>query len=216
VGHSTRQAADCDRLLIILWQRLSIPIPVEMIPGRADVFHALDIALPPSVEVRRVVTIHDVAFLTHAQSAMPSLARYRSAIVPRSLPRADAIMVPSENTAADIVARYGVTRERIDVIAPGVTGSFTPVDDRQALATIDARHRLKHPLVLSVGTSEARKRSDHLIAAFAQACQQAGGPRMLAICGRRGWLNESIFQADEEYHVSDAVRFLDYVPDDEL
>jgi glycosyltransferase involved in cell wall biosynthesis len=136
--------------------------------------------------------------------------------VPRSLYQADAIIAASETTAADIISRYGVARERITVITPAVDASFAPVTDRRALATINARYRLEHPLALAVGTIEPRKRYDHLIAAFARARQQPGGPRMLAIAGRRGWLYESVFQAVGEHHLADAVRFLDYVPDDDL
>ena len=205
-----------NRRLTILWHRLRLPLPVEMLAWRAEVFHGPDFALPPALGMPRVVTIHDLAFLTHPQYATLSLARYLAAVVPRSLHQADAVIAASETTAADIVTRYGVTRNRITVIMPGVDTSFAPVTDRQTLATIDARYRLEHPLALSVGTIEPRKRYDHLIAAFAQARQQPGGPRMLAIAGRRGWLYESVFQAVEEHRVADVVRFLDYVPDDEL
>ncbi len=204
------------RRLTILWHRLRVPLPVEMIAGRADVFHGLDFALPPALGVPRVVTIYDLAFLTHPQYATPSLARYLASVVPRSLHRADAIIAISEHTAADIVARYGIAPDRITIITPGVDVSFKRISDRQTLATIDARYRLEHPLALAVGTIEPRKRYDHLIAAFAQARQQPGGPRMLAIAGRRGWLYESAYQAMEEHRVADAVRFLDYVPEDDL
>lgn len=204
------------RRLTILWHRLRLPLPVEMVAGQMDVFHGLDFALPPALNVPRVVTIHDLAFLSHPQYATTTLVRYLSAVVPRALHRADAIIATSETSAADIVARYGVERDRIIVISPGVAASFAPITDSQALATIDARYRLEHPLTLAVGVIEPRKRFDHLIAAFAQARQRQGGPRMLAIAGRRGWLYEHVFQAVEEYRVADAVRFLDYVPEDEL
>ncbi|HEX5439713.1 MAG TPA: glycosyltransferase family 1 protein [Ktedonobacterales bacterium] len=204
------------RRLTILWHRLRIPAPVEMLTGRVDVFHGPDFALPPALAVPRVVTIHDLAFLTHPQFATPSLARYLAAVVPRSLHRADAIIAVSETTAAAIMARYGVARERISVITPGVDASFAPVTDRQTLATIDVRYRLEHPLALAVGTIEPRKRYDYLIAAFAQARQQPGGPRMLAIAGRWGWLYERVFRAVEEQRIGDVVRFLDYVPEDDL
>jgi glycosyltransferase involved in cell wall biosynthesis len=204
------------RRLTVLWHHLRLPLPVEMLPGQVDVFHGTDFALPPALGLPRVVTIHDLAFLTHPQYATVPLARYLAWVVPRSLRRADAVIAISETTADDIVARYGVARDRITVIMPGVDASFAPVIDRQALATIDARYRLEHPLALAVGTIEPRKRYDYLIAAFAQARQQPGGPRMLAIAGRRGWLYDSVFQAVEEHRVANAVRFLDYVPEDDL
>ena len=205
-----------NRSMTILWHRLRLPLPVELLTGRADVMHGLDFTAPPSLGTPRVVTIYDLAYLTHPQYATPRLVRYLSAVVPRSLRRADAIVAISERTAADLATYYGVSRERITVITPGVDGSFAPVTDAQALATIDARYRLEHPLTLAVGTIEPRKNFDQLIAAFAQARRQPGGPRMLAIAGRRGWLYEGVFRAIEEYDVGGAVRFLEYVPDADL
>jgi glycosyltransferase involved in cell wall biosynthesis len=205
-----------NRYLTILWHRLRLPLPVELLTGRADVMHGLDFTAPPALGAPRVVTIYDLAYLTHPQYATPSLVRYLSAVVPRSLRRADAIIAISERTAADLTKYYGVSRERITVITPGVDDSFSPVTDAQALATIDTRYRLEHPLTLAVGTIEPRKNYDKLIAAFAQARRQPGGPRMLAIAGRRGWLYEGVFRAIEEYDVGGAVRFLEYVPDADL
>lgn len=205
-----------DRRMTILWHRLRLPLPVEMIAGRADVMHGPDFTLPPALAMPRVVTIYDLAYLTHPQYAAPSLARYLSVVVPRSLRRADAVIAISERTAADLVTYYAAPRERITVIPPGVDRSFAPVTNVQALATIDARYRLEHPLILAVGTIEPRKHYDQLIAAFAQARRQPGGPRMLAIAGRRGWLYEGVFRAVEEYDVGGAVRFLEYVPDTDL
>jgi len=79
------------------------------------------------------------------------------------------------------------------------------VADRRTLATIDARYRLEHPLALAVETIEPRKRYNQLVASSAQARQQPGGHRMLAIAGRRGWLSESVFRAVEGHRVADAL-----------
>jgi glycosyltransferase involved in cell wall biosynthesis len=205
-----------NRALTILWQRLRLPLPVELLTGRVDVYHGTDFALPPARATPRIVTIHDLAYLSHPQYAVPGLVRYLSAAVPRSLRRADAIITLSERTADDLRRHYHVARERITVIPPGVDAAFAPVTDARALATVDARYRLEHPLALAVGTIEPRKQYDRLIAAFAAAGRRPGGPRMLALAGRRGWLAEGVFRAIEEYHVAEAVRVLDYVPPDDL
>lgn len=205
-----------NRRMTILWHRLRLPLPVEMITGRVDVLHGPDFVLPPALGTPRVVTIHDLAYLTHPQYAVPALARYLAAVVPRALRRADAVITISDRSATDLVERYRVPRDRITVILPGVDQSLAPVADAQALATLDARYGLEHPLVLAVGTIEPRKCYDQLVAAFALARKQPGGPRMLAIAGRRGWLYDGAFRAVEEYHLGEAVRFLDYVPEDNL
>ncbi len=205
-----------NRNMTILWHRLHVPIPVELITGRADVLHAPDFSMPPALRTPRVVTIHDLAFLTHPEYALPSLVEYLNKVVPRAVRAAKQLLAVSQNTADDLVHHLGVERERISVIHLGVDPRFRRVEEEQTLQALDARLGLEHPLALAVGTIEPRKNYERLIAAFAQARQQLGGPRMLAICGRKGWLYEGTFAAVEQWGVQDSVRFLEDVGDADL
>ena len=54
-----------DRHLSILWQKLRVPLPVEWLTGRLDIFHSPDFVLPPVRHARTVLTIHDLSFLRH-------------------------------------------------------------------------------------------------------------------------------------------------------
>jgi glycosyltransferase involved in cell wall biosynthesis len=205
-----------NRWMTLLWQRARVPLPVEVFTGRASVLHAPDFTLPPTLGMRRIVTIHDVAFLTHPECAVPSLVAFLSAAVPRAVKAADRIVAVSERTALDLVERLGVPRAKVDVVHLGADPMFVPVRDAERLAAFDARYGLEHPLALAVGTIEPRKNYPGLIAAFAAARRAPGGPRMLAIAGRKGWLWDATFAAVEEHGVADTVRFLDYVPEADL
>jgi glycosyltransferase involved in cell wall biosynthesis len=199
-----------------VWHRLRAPIPVELFTGKLDVFHGLDYSLPPALRARRVVTIHDLAFITHPECAVPSLARYLHRVVPHAVRSADRVVADSQRTADDLVERLGVPRDKISVIYLGVDPAYAPIHDPARLADADARYALRHPLVLAVGTIEPRKNYARLIEAFARASRASDGPAMLAIAGRKGWLYEGVFEAAERYGVSDRVRFLHYVPEDDL
>lgn len=204
------------RNLTILWQRLRVPLPIQVFTGRADVLHGPDFVLPPSLGSRRVVTVHDLAFLTHPECALPSLAEYLKRAVPRTVARADIVIADSQRTADDLVERLSVPRERIRVIYLGIDPTFTPDRDEAALAAVRARYGIERPCVLAVSTIEPRKNYERLIAAFAQATRLPDGPRMLLIAGRKGWLYEGVFRAVETHGVSDRVTFLNYVPDADL
>ena len=205
-----------NRNMTILWHRLRLPLPVELVTGNVDVLHAPDFSVPPALRTPRVVTIHDLAFLTNPECALPSLVEYLNKVVPRAVHAAKHLIAVSQNTADDLVQYLGVARERISVIHLGVDPRMRRVEDTEALRALDARLGLQHPLALAVGTIEPRKNYERLIAAFAQAHQQPGGPRMLAICGRKGWLYEGTFDAVEQWGVQQSVRFLDNVGDAEL
>jgi glycosyltransferase involved in cell wall biosynthesis len=205
-----------NRSMTIVWQRLRMPLPAELLMGRADVLHGPDFVLPPVLRARRVVTIHDLAFITHPECAVPSLARYLEAAVPRSVRAADRVIAVSQRTADDLARHLGTLREKIEVIHLGISRNFTPQRDPDTIARVRARYGLTQRSVLAVGTIEPRKNYERLIAAFAQASVTPGGPRMLVIAGRKGWLFEGTFAAVERYRVADSVRFLDFVPDEDL
>lgn len=205
-----------NRYATIAWQRLRLPAPVEWVAGPSAVFHGPDFTLPPTRSARRVVTIHDLAFLTHPALAFPKLAAYLQTVVPRSVRSAQRVIAVSQFTADELVARLGVAPERISVIPLGVDPSVRRITDPARIAELEARLGLRHPLVLAVSTIEPRKNYERLIAAFARATQAPDGPQMLALAGRKGWLYEGTFEAVKRYGVQDRVNFLDYVSDDDL
>src|SRR5262249_11816707 len=178
-----------------LWQRLRLPLPIELFVGRAEVVHGPDFILPPVLGARRVVTIHDLAFLTHPDCALPSLIAYLTPAVARALRSADPIITVSPRTADDLAERLAVPPEKIRVIHLGLSPSFTPSVDAATIETLRTRYGLRRPLVLAVGTIEPRKNYETLIAAFAAARHALDGPEMLALAGRRGWLYEGVYRA---------------------
>lgn len=205
-----------NRAMTVLWHRLGIPLPVQTFTGPVDVLHAPDFALPPSLGARCIVTIHDLAFLTHPECALPSLVAYLASVVPRAVERADHVVAVSHTTADDLVRLLGVPRAKISVIALGVDPAFQPVRDPVMLTAVTEHYGLAPPFILAVGTLEPRKNYARLIAAFAQAHRTPGGPRMLAIAGGTGWLTEGIHRAIAESGVAESVRLLGYVPDGDL
>lgn len=205
-----------NRRMTIFWQRLGVPVPVELLAGRADVFHGPDFILPPLLRTPAVVTVHDLAFMTNPECALPSLVRYLNTAVPRALRRASAVISVSQKTANDLHTLLGVPREQISVISLGVDPVFSTPADPEAIATVRAKYGFAAPIVLAVGTIEPRKNYERLIAAFALARQQPDGPCTLVIAGRPGWLYEGVYAAVEKHHMGDSVRFLDYIPDAEL
>jgi len=204
------------RAMTILWHRARVPLPLEAFAGRADVLHGPDFSPPPALGMRRIATIHDVAYLAAPDFVAPSLIAYLHSIVPRTVRHTAHLIVDSQRTADDVVALLGVPREKITVVYLGVDAKFAPVRDPQRLAELDARYGLAHPLVLALGTIEPRKRYDKLIAAFAQARLAPGGPKMLAIAGPRGWRAEETIAAVRTHGVEDAVKFLSFVPEADI
>jgi len=145
----------------------------DRLAGRVRVFHWTDYVQPPVPHARRVLTVHDLAFVRdtswHGANAPVLRDRTRDAIA-----RADAIVVPSATTAADVRA-FAPEAPPPRVVPFG--GDHVPRDRRED----PLRGR---PFVLCLGTIEPRK--NHLALLRAWALLREPRP-LLVVVGRPGW-----------------------------
>lgn len=207
-----------DHWLAILWHRLRLPIPVETCIGRIDIFHSPDFVLPPVWRAHTVLTVHDLSFLTTPETFDPALRDYLSRSVPRAVGHADHILADSQSTKKDLVTHLNADPGRIAVAYPGVDPRFRPLEE-PAITAIRNRYRLTQPFILSVGTLQPRKNYSTLIEAYSHLHRNAAGrivPPLLVIAGNKGWLYQEIFQTVERLGLDDQVRFLGFVPDEDL
>ena len=216
------------RRLTQLWQRLRAPLPVELFTGPLDLLHAPDFVLPPT-RARTLLTIHDLSFLVHPECAVPSMVRYLSDAVPRSVRRADTVLADSQATRQDLARLLGYDPARVTVVYPGVSPRFRPLPP-EATEPVRARLGLPERFVLFVSTLEPRKNLVRLLEAFARVggwgMGASGFPTPiphppspdlhLVLAGRRGWLYEDIFATIERLGLGDRVRLLDFVDDKDL
>lgn len=209
-----------DRYLNVLWYRWRIPFSPSLFTGKVDIYHGPDFVLPPlGKQVRKVVTIHDLAFLEHPEYAVPSLAAYLRQVVPIALAKADAVTAVSADVARSLVEHFQVPREKIAIIPNGLHKHFRRITDPILLGATANKFGLKHPLVLGVGTLEPRKNHMGLIRAFHETQSQGNKntrPAMLALAGGHGWLYEETKQLVADLKLEKKVKFLGRVTDLEL
>lgn len=206
-----------DRYLNVLWYRWHMPISATLFSGPTDIYHGPDFVLPPlNRKVRKVVTIHDLAFLEHPEYAVPSLAAYLRKVVPEAVEAADVVATVSSEVSRTLIEHFQTPREKLTVIPNGVAPYFRRITDPLLLDATLHKFGLKHPLVLGVGTLEPRKNHAGLIKAFYQAQKKKGGPAMLALAGDQGWLYEETRNLVAELKLERKVCFLGRVTDLEL
>src|SRR5690606_25327119 len=184
--------------------------------AEVDVVHGLVNVLPLATRTPGVVTVHDLSFLRLPDHFPPLKRLYLAALCRWSVGRAAQVIAVGPQTAADLIAFFGVDPARLHTIPNGVDARFAPADAAQAAAFRQAKG-LPPRYWLYVGTLEPRKNLPLLLDAFARRQRLANGdPVDLVLAGGRGWDDEAIFARVAELGLQDRVHFPGFVPDAEL
>jgi glycosyltransferase involved in cell wall biosynthesis len=159
--------------------------------GTLDLVHAPSaVGVPPAGRGQKlVVTVQDLAFLVTPSHFPPRWRQiYRSALW-ATVRRADVIIVPSRNTAEDLLTRTQVDPSKVRVI-PLAAALVSSDEDPDPVA---ARLNVSEPYLLFVGTLEPRKNLVALIRAYRRVAT-SGWPHSLVLAGPLGWHHQSLMR----------------------
>jgi glycosyltransferase involved in cell wall biosynthesis len=204
-----------DKWLARIWQRARLPIPIELVTGKIDLFHSPDFTLPPTLPgVPTLLTVHDLSFIRDPDSAWPSLRAYLMKAVPRSVKRATHILADSHATKDDLIDLFNTPSEKITVLYSGVEARFKPIQDRAEIDRVREKYGIgSQPFALSLGTLQPRKNYRRLIEAFAKLNNDQLN---LVIGGGKGWMFDDLFTLVQSWQLEDRVHFIGFVDDEDL
>jgi glycosyltransferase involved in cell wall biosynthesis len=205
-----------ERQLIALWQRMRLPLPVELVTGLVDVYHSPDFVLPPVLAARTVLTVHDLSFMRHPECSSEALLDYLMEAVPRSVEQADLIVADSKSTRDDLVELLEVPEEKILVLYPGLESHFAPVRNEHLLRRLLDRYDVRYPYILAVGTLQPRKNFVRLIEAYNILVRRYQIPHKLVIVGSKGWLYDEIEETIHALRLDGRVNLTGFVKDQDL
>jgi len=170
------------------WEQLGLP----RLARRAGValIHSPHYTMPLLTRLRRTVAFHDATFWSDPGVHTRAKRRFFPAWMRVSRRRADAIVVPSAATAAEL-ARYLGGTTRYDVIHHGVDHErFRPPAPGEVARAREAAGLPEHWFAF-LGTVEPRKNVVGLVDGYAAAAEAwTGEPEdfpVLAIAGGEGW-----------------------------
>lgn len=160
------------RVLTWAWNRLGWP-PVEALTGGSyDVAFSPTPLLVPSQARLRVVTVHDLDFLSFPERTWGEMRRDFPALVARHVREADFVATISHYTAGEAARRLDIPPGRLIVCRPGVPdwiattpGVVLPESDQHAPEE-PLRECSHGGYILFVGTLEPRKNILGLLRAY--------------------------------------------------
>jgi len=191
-------------VLNLLWHRAQWP-PVEWLAGKADVVHAAHPLIIPSTHAARVVTVHDLFFLSHPERTAAEIRRDYAALAGSHARRADAVIAVSQYTRRQVIERLGVDADRVHVCSSGAR-TWSRLGQRPNLPA--------DGYVLFIGTLEPRKNLGVLLDAYERLAARGGRVPPLRIAGSvapggRAWLDRI-----KTPPLDALVRHVGYVADD--
>ncbi|MEE2638191.1 MAG: glycosyltransferase family 1 protein [Acidobacteriota bacterium] len=160
------------RVLNWLWHRYEWPTVEALTQQEFDVVHSPTPLLIPSRRAAKVVTIHDLDFLTHPAHTTREIRRDYPSLARAHAHRAHAVVVPSHYTADRVAKRFGLPRDRITVCPNGRP------DWPDRTRPTAGRH------LLFVGTIGRRKNVDGLLSAYAALRAARANTPPLVLVGR--------------------------------
>jgi glycosyltransferase involved in cell wall biosynthesis len=142
----------------------------------------------------------------------------------RAAHKAAVIIAVSHAIQQEIVDTLGLPSQRVRVIYEAASPAYHPINNTsnannanaaEQLNEVRQRYDLPASFVLFVGTIEPRKNLETLLCAFAEL-RRMGRTEHLVLAGGLGWKYEAALRNIAALGLSDCVRLLGYVPDDDL
>jgi glycosyltransferase involved in cell wall biosynthesis len=181
-----------------------------------DLLHSPHFLLPLIPPCPAVVTIHDVIYLACKEDLPSRLGRlYYHAMMAAAVRLAKHVITDSEFSKRDIVRLLGADAVKIEVIYPGVSEDFQPINDPLTLCAVRNKHRIKRDYVLYTGIYKPRKNHAGLLRAF-QRFLALGGDADLVIAGPLKEGKPLLLTLAGELGISARLKLTDFVNDDEL
>jgi glycosyltransferase involved in cell wall biosynthesis len=168
----------------------------------------------PLVHPRRtVVVVYDVGHRYVPDAHPPAERLYLEASTRWHVRVATELLTISEAAKRDLVELFGSDPRRISVAYPAVDARFAPAPP-DAIARARARHGVRGPYVLHVGTLKPRKNLPRLVRAFAAA--DLPGDMRLVLAGLDQGGAAAVRRAAAEAGLAARVDLLSHVADEDL
>ncbi len=192
-----------------------VKVPFALKKWKADVFVSLDGFCSLTTKVPQVLGIHDLAFLHYPDLIPKHHLWYYKLQTNKFLKKAKHIVTVSEFSKNDIVSRYKVDVEKIEVVHNAARKCFDPIGWEEKEQT-KAGWSDGREYFLFVGAIHPRKNIFNLLRAFSRFKQWQQSNMKLLLAGRLAWHSDDIVDKLATYKYRDDVVLLDYVPDEQL
>lgn len=197
------------------WTQVGLPLQLFIEYPKPSVFFTPSHYAPRFSPMPCAIAIMDVAYIRFpeyfAKRDLYQLKKWTA----YSVKRAKRIFTISESTKNDIIEQYKVAPAHVIVTYPGIKKNLSGI--KETMVDVKKKYTIAKNYVLFVGTLQPRKNIVRLVEAFAKIIEEKQIDDLnLVVVGKKGWLYEKILASPANLKILDKVKFLDFVPDDDL
>ncbi|OGY26401.1 MAG: hypothetical protein A2Z42_04525 [Candidatus Woykebacteria bacterium RBG_19FT_COMBO_43_10] len=163
--------------------------------------------------LKTVVTVHDLGAQFLAEYHQYPQKIYLNWSTEYVAKFATHLISISKSTKKDLMSTLKVPGKKISVVYEGVDRDVFYPRTKEEIERVKVKYGLTKRYFIYVGTIQPRKNLVRLITAFARAKLRETD---LVLVGSQGWLTDEINAAPKKFSVSNHVRFLGYVDNEDL
>lgn len=196
-----------------LWTQIGLPFHLYTHSPRPAVFFSPTHYAPRYCPVPSIVSVMDTSYIYFPELFKPADLYQLKHWTAYSVQNAARVLTISQASKDDIMNLYNIPENKVIVTYPGIKQE----QHHMHKETLTKKYGIPDTYILFVGTLQPRKNITALIEAYAQLVQQKVIENTpLVIVGKKGWLYEDILAAPEKFGVAQEVKFLEFVPNEEL
>ena len=183
-----------------------------------------------STESYIIPFIHDpqklkVALVVHDLVAFKSPAKHqrKATIIEHitlkgAVKKSKWIFTVSEYTKKDLIHKYSKLglENKTTVVYAGVRDIFARKMDSNKIVSVQRRYNLDPDYMMMAGTLEPRKNILGALEAYSLLSPKNQQRFRFVVIGKKGWYYKQIFQRVKDMNLAMRVKFLEFIPDDDL
>jgi glycosyltransferase involved in cell wall biosynthesis len=200
-------------LLWYLWFEVSTAIWLKI--NKPDLYLCMDGYACMNTSAKQVTVMHDLAFEHFDDSIKSYQLRYMRKNSPLFAHKVNRIATVSEYSKADIVEKYKIKADKIDVVYNGASHLYKVLEDSEK-EKIKQTYTQGKDYFLYVGSIHPRKNVKRLLEAFDEYKTLSGSDKKLLLVGRMAWQTSDVNDTVQAMKHKVDVVFTGYVSDEEL
>lgn len=178
--------------------------------SKAQIVHFTHAPFINTRDVKKVATIHDLAFMVDElkgiEIATPYFIDKRIHLLAQISQHSDAIISVSQKTKDDFLKHFDYPQEKVHVV------HLAPVFNPKSIKQLKNKDR--KPFLLSVGGISTRKNSLNILKGF--LASNASKTHKLVFAGKNGLGSDLFYDFFNRNTLEDKVKIMGYVSDEEL